>query len=276
MKYKLICIDMDGTLLNSNNEVSADNINALKKANEMGIHIIITTGRIFASAKYYSTLIGIDAPIITANGASIKDKGDGHVIYSNPIPTHILIEVAKILKSHNLKANFTTSNTIFTSYEIPETHTYKIMNKIVPDDLKVNFITFNNITDGFSKFEGDVLKCFVGEDINLEGLANARKEITDRFSEDLHIVSSGENNFEIMQTLSSKGNAAKRLSEKLGINKDEVICIGDSENDLSMIQFAGASVAMGNAMELLKSEADYITETNNNSGVARAIEHFCF
>ena len=276
MKYKLICIDMDGTLLNTDNEVSDDNIKALKKATEMGIHIAITTGRIYASAKYYSGIVGIDAPIITANGASIKDSGDGNVIYNNPIPSDILIGCAEILKKHNLKANFTTGDTIFTSYEIPETHSYKITNKIVPNEFKVNFLVFDNINDGISKFEGKILKCFVGEDSNLDGFRNARKEITKTFGDFLHIVSSGVNNFEIMQKDSSKGNAAKRLAERLGITKDEVICIGDSENDLSMIQFAGLGVAMGNAMNLLKSEADFITETNNNSGVAKAIEKFCF
>lgn len=276
MKYKLICIDMDGTLLNTDDEVSADNINALKKASDMGIHIAITTGRIYASAKYYSQIVGIDAPVITANGASIKDSGNGAVIYKNPVPSDILIGIAKIIKKHDLKVNFTTGNAIFTSYEIPETHTYKVTNKIVDEEFKVNFFVFDNIEDGILKFEGEVLKCFVGEDFNLDGLKNARKEITETFGEDLHIVSSGENNFEIMQKDSSKGNAASRLAEKLGICRDKVMCIGDSENDLSMIQFAGLGVAMGNAMELLKSEADFITETNNNSGVARAIEKFCF
>lgn len=276
MKYKLICIDMDGTLLSNDHKVSDYNAEAIRKASEIGIHIAITTGRIYASAKYYSQIIGIDAPIITANGASIKDSGDGAVIYNNPIPTNVLIGFANILKKHNLKANFTTGDTIFTTYEIPETHTYKISNKIVSDDLKVNFLTFDNIEDGFSKFEGEVLKCFVGEDIKLDDLKNARNEITKEFGNDLHIVSSGPNNFEIMQKDSSKGNAAKKLAKVLGINQDEVMCIGDSENDLSMIKFAGLGVAMGNSMELLKESANYITETNDNSGVARAIEKFCF
>lgn len=276
MKYKLICIDMDGTLLNTNDEVSVDNINALKKASEMGLHIAITTGRIYASAKYYSKIIGIDAPIITANGASIKDSGHGDVIYNNPIPSDLLIGCAEILKKYNLKANFTTGDTIFTSYEIPETHSYKLTNKIVPDEFKVNFLVFDDIKDGISKFEGSVLKCYVFEDVNLDAFKNARKEINETFGDSLHIVSSGVNNFEVMQKNSSKGNAAKRLADRLGITKDEVMCIGDSENDLSMIQFAGLGVAMGNAMDLLKCEADYITETNNNSGVARAIEKFCF
>lgn len=272
MKYKLICIDMDGTLLSTDHKVSDYNINAIKKADKMGIHIAITTGRIYASAKYYSQIIGIDAPIITANGASIKSSGKGEVIYNNPIPSNILIGFANILNKHNLKANFTTGDTIFTSYEVPETHTYKIMNKTVSDDLKVNFLTFDNIEDGIAKFEGKVLKCFIGENIKLDSLKSARNEITEAFGDSLHIVSSGPNNFEIMQKDSSKGNAAKKLADMLGIAQSEVMCIGDSENDLSMIQFAGLGVAMGNAMELLKSEADYITDTNDNSGVGKVIE----
>ncbi|MGL5087035.1 MAG: Cof-type HAD-IIB family hydrolase [Clostridium sp.] len=276
MKYKLICIDMDGTLLDNNHEVSADNIKALKKASELGINIAITTGRIYASAKYYSNLIGINAHIITANGASIVDNINGDTVYTNTIPSDILSGVANIVAKYNLKINFTTSDTIFTAYEVPETHLYKIMNKSVSDDLKVKFITFDNIHKGISKFDGNVLKCIIIEDTDIESLKLARAEITESFGDFLHIVSSGPNNVEIMQKESSKGNAAKKLSEKFGLTKDEVMCIGDSENDLSMIQFAGLGVAMDNSMDILKSDANYITKSNNESGVAFAIEKFCF
>lgn len=275
MKYKLICIDMDGTLLNDDHEVSLDNIIALNKATDAGIKIAITTGRIYASAKYYSNLIGINAHIITANGASIRHNIDGSISYTNTIPSNILSGIANIVSKYNLKINFTTSDTIFTTYEVPETHLYKIMNKNVSDDLKVNFITFENIEYGILKFDGTVLKCIIIEDTDLVALKLARDEITEAFGEHLHIVSSGTNNVEIMQKESSKGNAVKRLAESFGITKDEVMCIGDSENDLSMIQFAGIGVAMGNSMDILKNDADYITETNNNSGVAKAIEKFC-
>lgn len=276
MKYKLICIDMDGTLLDSNHEVSANNIVALKRVIEDGVHIAITTGRIYASAKYYSNLIGINAHIITANGASIRDNIDGSVVYTNTIPSKILSGIAKIVSKYNLKINFTTSDTIFTAYEVPETHLYKIMNKSVSEDLKVKFLTFDNIEEGISRFDGNVLKCIIIEDTNLEALKLARAEINAAFGNELHIVSSGINNVEIMQKESSKGNAVKRLSEKFGLTKDEVMCIGDSENDLSMIQFAGLGVAMDNSMDILKEHADYITKSNDECGVGFAIDKFCF
>ena len=90
------------------------------------------------------------------------------------------------------------------------------------------------------------------------------------------VVSSGPNNFEVMKKGTSKGNAVKELALSLNIKRDEIICLGDNENDLSMIKYAGLGIAMGNACELLKKEADYITDTNINSGVAKAIKKWCF
>ena len=92
--------------------------------------------------------------------------------------------------------------------------------------------------------------------------------------EDLEVVSSSPNNFEVMNKGTSKGRAVKVLADILNINREEIMCLGDSENDLSMIEFAGLGVAMGNAEEFLKEKADYITDTNENDGVAKAIEKF--
>jgi hypothetical protein len=88
------------------------------------------------------------------------------------------------------------------------------------------------------------------------------------------VVSSYSNNFEVMSKGISKGNAVSILSDMLGIERENVMCIGDSENDLSMIKFAGLGVAMGNAAECIKENADYITDINNEDGVAKAIEKF--
>lgn len=92
---KLICIDMDGTLLNSKHEISERNKEALKKANSLGVKIAITTGRLFCSARYYADLIGIDSPVIGSNGAYIKHKYDDIAILENPIPKNIAIEIYK-------------------------------------------------------------------------------------------------------------------------------------------------------------------------------------
>lgn len=271
MKYKLICIDMDGTLLNNKHEVTDENKEAIKKASQMGIKIAITTGRIFCSAKHYSDIIGISTPIIASNGAYIREKDRDEVIYSNTIPNDLVIEIYNIIHKHGLKLSFNTCNTLISSYEIPENHAYRVMNKVVPDDNKVTFVVYKSIDDILPKYENQILKGIVIEKDNTEALFKAKEELKEKFGDKLHVVSSDLYNIEIMLDTSTKGNAVKTLAEKFGFTSDEVICIGDSENDISMLKYAGMGVAMGNALDIVKEIADYVTEDNENSGVGKAI-----
>lgn len=271
MKYKLICIDMDGTLLNNKHEVTDENKEAIKKANEMGVKIAITTGRIFCSAKYYSDIIGVSTPIIASNGAYIREKDKDEVIYSNTIPNDLILKIYNTVHKHGLKLSFNTCNTLISSYELPENHAYKLMNKIVAKENKVNFIVYKNMDDILPKYENQILKGIVIEKEDTETLFKAKEELKAKYGKELHIVSSDPYNFEIMLNSSTKGNAVKILAEKFGFTSDEVICIGDSENDISMIKYAGMGVAMGNALDIVKDVADYITEDNEHSGVGKAI-----
>ena len=274
-RIKLICIDMDGTLLNSNHEVSEENKLTLQKAFESGIKIAICTGRLFMSARYYSDLIGItNTPVIASNGAYIKNGYTDEAIYENPMPKDLVLEIYSVIKRYGLKVNFNSWNSLLRIDEAPEDHTYVMMNKEVSQDKKINFIINENLEEAINNFDGEILKGIVIEKENTETLWKAKSELKEIYGDRLHIVSSGNDNFEIMLGSTSKGNAVSVLTKSLNINPSEVMCIGDSENDLSMITFAGLGVAMGNGLDMVKEAADYITDTNDNSGVAKAIEKF--
>lgn len=273
---KLICIDMDGTLLSGNHEVSTRNKEALKKAKELGVNIAITTGRLFCSARYYSDLIGINTAVIASNGAYMKTNYEDEAVLESPLPNETVLQVYNIVKKHGLSANFNSWNTLIREHEVPKTHVYYIMNEYLPDDRKVKFlIDTKDFANTLKKFKGNVLKGIVIEDRdNKDNLWAAKNELKDVFGDTLHVVSSGNNNFEVMNGTTSKGKAVAYLAETLNIKPAEVMCIGDSENDLSMINYAGIGVSMGNGLELVRDAADYITDTNNNDGVAKAIEKF--
>lgn len=274
-KIKLICIDMDGTLLNSNHEVTEENKVTLQKAFAKGIKIAICTGRLFMSARYYSDLIGItNTPVIASNGAYIKNGYTDKAIYENPMTKDLVLEIYNILKKYNLDVNFNSWNTLLRADKEPEDHAYAIMNKSVPSDKKINFIINENLEEAIKSFDGDILKGIIIEKENLDILWKAKEELKEIYGDKLHIVSSGKNNFEVMLGSTSKGNAVNFLAKSLNIEPSEVMCIGDSENDLSMIKFAGVGVAMGNGLDIVKEAADYITDTNDNSGVAKAIQKF--
>lgn len=274
-KIKLICIDMDGTLLNSNHEISERNKEALRQAKKLGVNIAITTGRLFGSARYYSNLIGIEnTPVIASNGAYIKTNYEDIPILENSIPKEIAIEIYKIIKKHNLKINFNSWDTLMREDEVPDDHAYTIMNKQLPEDKKVKFIINSNFISAIENFDGKILKGIVIERENLDNLWAAKDELKEIFGDKLHVVSSGTDNIEIMIGTTSKGNAVAHLADILNVNAEEVMCIGDSENDISMLKFAGIGVAMGNGLQMVKDIADYITDTNDNDGVSKAVEKF--
>ncbi|NLZ34795.1 MAG: HAD family phosphatase [Clostridiales bacterium] len=274
-KIKLICIDMDGTLLNSKHEVSDENKKAIKKAHDRGVNIALCTGRMFLSAKYYADLIGINTPIIASNGAFIKNGYNDKAIYENPLPKDIAIEIYKIAKKYGLTIQFNSWNVLFMETPASEEHAYVVMNRDLPEEKRVKFIINEKLDEAIQNYEGNILKAGVIEKAaNKDKLWTAKEEIKDIFRDKLHVVSSGDNNFEITVGSVSKGNAAAYLANMLNIPQEEVMCIGDSENDLSMIKYAGIGVAMGNGLDIVKEAADFITDTNDNSGVGKAIKHF--
>ncbi|OJT75988.1 hydrolase, partial [Clostridioides difficile] len=118
------------------------------------------------------------------------------------------------------------------------------------------------------KADNEILKCILFSE-NVDSLREAKEEF--KKQEDLEVVSSGKINFEVMSKGTSKGIAVKKFCDILGIDSEEVICIGDNENDISMIKFAGLGIAMGNATDEVKSMADFVTDTNVNDGVAKAL-----
>lgn len=273
---KLICIDMDGTLLNNNHEVTSENKTAILKAYSKGVNIALCTGRIFLSARYYSDLLGIDTAVIASNGAFIKKGYDDEPIFENTMPKDLALEIYNIVKKHGLKINFNSWDTLIREEEVPEEHTYFVMNRTLPKERQVKFIVEKDLVSLINKFEGNILKGIVSDKDNLKALFECKEELKSTFGERLHVVSSGHDNFEVMAGSTSKGNAVKHLAEILNIDREDIMCIGDSENDLSMLEFAGVSVAMGNGMNLVKEAATFITDTNENSGVAKAIEKFIF
>lgn len=271
MSYKLICIDMDGTLLDDKKEISSKNLNALKNASEKGVKIAVCTGRLFASARYYAELIGVKAPVIASNGAYIREKDRDDVIYELSIGVDKCKKLQNILNKYNFNVYYNEHDSVITKNGFFEGNTYAVMNKNLSDKNKIKLITVEDI-DKVIEDEGDnILKCICISD-DYESLAKAKDEISKTGY--FEVVSSNKDNIEIMIKGVSKGRAVKVLADFYNILPTEVICIGDNENDFSMIEFAGLGVAMGNATDHVKEIANYIADTNNNHGVAKVIEKF--
>lgn len=262
---------MDGTLLNDEKKISDRTVKAVKAAVEKGVKFVITTGRLFTSANYYAEFLGIKVPIISANGAYIREKDKNEVIYKSVLGAGNSREILAILRKYNICPNFHTTDTIFTDSVNRSVDLYVKFNKFTTENNRINIEVVKEWDEVFSKNEDNILKCIAIDD-NLENVRAAKEEMLKL--PDIEVVSSYYNNFEVMGKGTSKGRAVEILAGYYNISREEIICIGDNENDLSMIEYAGLGVAMGNSEEDVLKAADYVTDTNNNDGVAKVIEKF--
>ncbi|SHH28933.1 Cof-type HAD-IIB family hydrolase [Clostridium grantii] len=270
MKYKLICIDMDGTLLNDDKVISEENKLVLKEAHDKGVHISVCTGRLFTSARNFSEMIGVKTPIIASNGAYIREKDEEKVIYKKILPKETCRKIYEIMRNFDVYKFFNTFDIVASEGDFPDWYTYTRFNEGLSEEQKVKLEVYSDFDD-FIESQDEMLK-FVAVSKDIEELNKARKALS--VLDDIEIVSSAPLNFEINAKGVSKGDAAEQLAKIYGLDRNEVICIGDSGNDLSMIKYAGLGIAMGNAEDGIKLNADYITDTNNNDGVAKAIRKF--
>lgn len=275
MTYKMVCIDMDGTLLGKGKKISEENKKAIKKVHEKGIEIVVSTGRIYNNAEYYSRILGVDSPVIAANGAIVRDKINNKVIYENPINNDKCSKLIDLLFEMKMFFHFYTKDEIYSNGLVTDLATKIYMKKQRGyDELKIKYHVIKNKKewkDIFKNNNNEINKC-------IAMTLNPKKMI--KFKEKLKTIKgivyfgSGLRSVEINNAGVSKGNAVKALAEYYGIKREEIVAIGDNENDLSMIEYAGVGVAMGNAIDSLKDIADYITSSNKENGVAKALEKF--
>lgn len=274
MKYKLVCTDMDGTLLNSKKKISEETKEVLKKAHDKGVHIVVTTGRIYNNAAYYSNLIGVKSAVIAANGAFIREKDKEEAIYKETLTEEQCRLVLGVLLKHKLVPHFHTYKEVYLGSKFHKFVSYLAVARKLPKDMPVisRYVAgkdeWHNV---FKEMDGNLVKAIVFHP-DVKRINRAKEELMK--IPNLEIASSGKLNIEINAKGVCKGQAVEVLAKYYGIKREEVICIGDNENDISMIEYAGLGVAMGNAIESVKLKADYITDTNNNDGVAKVIEKF--
>lgn len=271
---RIIALDLDGTLLNTVKEVTPENIAALTKAAEAGIHIVPTTGRFFNGMPEVIRNLPFIRYAITVNGAEVADHSTGEVIFRSEIPLERALELMRYLDqlpviydcyqdnagwiSEHLKAKIDT--TVKDPHFRNMLHTLR---KPVPE-LKA-FVTEQG---------KDVQKIqfFIPtQELRLELLERLPKEFPD-----LAVSSSVSENIEINAADATKGNGLLALANYLGVSREGTMAFGDGLNDLSMIRAAGIGIAMGNACAEAKEAANYITLSCDEHGVAYGIEKFCF
>ncbi|MBS4537790.1 HAD family phosphatase [Clostridium sp. D2Q-11] len=271
MKYKLIAIDMDGTLLDNEGKVSEENRKAIKMATDKGIQVVISTGRIFTSAIYFAKFVGVITPIIACNGAYVSEYHRENVLLHHPINKEDVQKIIEVFEKNNLYYHFYDNEIFYTKDLDYNSLKYYEWNEKQKEENKIHIEIINNPIEFVHNNDIKIYK-FVVMDKDIEKIMRVRKELS--LNENIEIVSSWHSSLDIMYKGVSKGKALKELCNIYDIKREEVIAIGDNENDLSMLEFAGTSVAMENGIDLVKEYATFVTDTNDNDGVAKAIKKY--
>lgn len=273
MDIRLIALDLDGTLLNSKKNLSDANRQTLSLCAQKGIAVVPCTGR---------TVSGIPAEVkaipgvryaITTNGAVIEDMEEKKAIDARMLSWELALELLRFVDSYHVMYDPYIDRRGITEprffEHLPEYCLSPELQEMVRQtrDLYPNIIEFVET----SHKPVEKINLFFPD---MEERAKLRAELEKR--DDILVTSSIYNNLEINDPGATKGAALLRLASHLGIKKEQTMAIGDGENDFSMIRKAGIGVAMGNGQEELLAAADYVTCTNDEDGVAAAINRFVF
>ncbi|MDA9556883.1 Cof-type HAD-IIB family hydrolase [Vibrio sp.] len=264
--YKLIALDMDGTLLNSNKEISTRTKEAIAAAREKGKKVVLASGRPLQGmqAKLDELRItGQDEFVLFYNGSMVKELGSGEIIHQKIIDGKAAKLVADLAKKLGLYVHaFSPEYGLITPENNPYTKIEAQINTVA-----INIKDFSTLTDD----EPIIKAMIVGAP---EDITKAATLIPKEFHESYTVVQSAPIFLEFLNPNSHKGVGIEAIVKHLGYDASEVIAMGDAGNDNHMIQYAGLGVAMANAMEETKAIADLITDSNDDDGVAKIIEEY--
>lgn len=262
--FKMVCLDIDGTLLNSNHEITEkvkSTINIV--ANEKKIPVILVSARMPNGITFLQKELGIEEPIICYSGALILDK-DSNVLAKEFIDVPNLEEIYKLTSKNNIHMSLYKDNEWYIEELDYWAKQESEITNIIP-----NVTNFNGLIEQWKK-EGSgpskILCMSNPEEINF-----LKENIK---GSDLNIYPSKPTYLEIMPTTASKTSAINILQKKFNVDKSEIIAMGDNYNDIDMLEYAGLGIAMGNAPEEVKGHANDITLTNDEDGVAEALKKY--
>ncbi|WP_223067633.1 Cof-type HAD-IIB family hydrolase [Paenibacillus caui] len=242
MKYRLLALDMDGTLLTDNHQISSETAKWIRKAAEAGVHVCLSTGRSYDEAAPFGEELGLDTPMITVNGSEVWKNP--HELYHRELLGQELI--AQMYRLSRDKKVWFWAYSVEGLYNEHNWYDGAIQEK---QWLKFGY----NVSD--DQLRHEVLM----ELQNIGGL-----EITNSTPWNIEVNPQGIN----------KASGIRTVCGLLGIDMSETVAVGDSLNDLAAIQAAGLGVAMENAQLAVKENADYVTSSNNDDGIAEVIRKF--
>ena len=287
--YKLVAVDLDGTMLDSYGQVTENTKTVIQKTIEKATDIIIASGRPIDSIKTIAKEIGSNKYFIAGNGALIYDIQKNEVLYEKYMKKEKVLEIIKICEENSIAYNVYTDKTILATslkynvlyyhkenlkkQEEKRTHINIVENmyEYIQKMKEEKFLKITICDDSKTVFQSIIRKLEKIKDIEILDVSHMSRKVIEQGTEEIPIEYYYT---EISSKDVDKWCAIEFLIEKLNIEKEDVIAIGDNVNDKKMIEEAGLGIAMGQSMPQLKEIADYVTSSNTEEGVAKAIEKF--
>ncbi|MFR8104346.1 MAG: Cof-type HAD-IIB family hydrolase [Clostridia bacterium] len=287
--YKLVAIDLDGTLLNSNGEVSIENKKAIEEAMRRSVKIVIASGRVTSSVENIAKEIGTSKYIISGNGSLVYDTEQKEILYNKYIKKEKILEIIQICEENSIYYSIYTEDAILTkslNYSVLVYHKENskkaeekktIINIVkdcyqyVKESKKNNFLKITICDDNPIIFQGIMRKLKSISDIDVLEVAHMSRKTIKSGTEEIPVEYYYT---EITSKNVDKWYAIEFLMQKLKIQKEDVMAIGDNINDKKMIEEAGLGIAMGGSTPQLTEIANMVVSDNNSNGVAEAITRY--
>jgi len=260
----LLALDLDGTLLNSDHSVSSRNNHVLAKASEQGVYVVLVSGRMHRSILPISNQIGLKNPIISYNGGMVKHATTGKLYNHTPVPAKSARKIIDFVDQENLHLNFCLDDELYVRVKNKWSDLYEFRTGVVATPVE-NFL----LLDGREPTKVQILD----EPERIDQLFPVVQEM---FGQDLYVTKTQVEYIEFMNLQATKGQALTELADQLKIPILNTVAFGDGYNDKSMMEVAGFSIAMANAVDEIKAISDHVTTSNDDDGIAVAVEKMLF
>ncbi len=288
--YKLVAIDLDGTMLNSYGMVTENTKQVIKNTINKGTEVIIASGRPIDSIKTIAKEIGSENYFIAGNGALIYDIKKDEIIYEKFMNKQKVLEIIKICEENSISYNIYTEKTIIAKGLKYNVLYYYKENLKKEENKKTNITIVEDVYEYIKNLENEkflkitvcdetksvfnsiIRKLRTVEDIDVLDVLHMSRKMIKQGTEDVPIEYYYT---EISLKDVDKWKAIEYLANKMNISKDEIIAIGDNINDKEMIENAKVGIAMGQSTPVITEIADFVTLNNNEDGVAKALEKYC-
>ncbi len=258
--YRLLAIDLDGTLLSPQRLITPRTYHALTQAVNNGMKLVIATGQTLNVLRAVCSELPLHVPQIIYNGAIIADIAAGTILREQLIPQEHILPTLALLHQAGFYRAYHTHEHVYADQNTPNARDW--YRPPVPPALEV--------TDVASIYPQPCIKLVgIGDENTLRA---KRQELERLLAGQLYVTQASRDLLEFLHPAVSKGNALKFLAQELAITPEEIVAFGDHHNDIGMLQFAGLGIAMGNAHDEVKAVADYVTMRNSEDGVAVALE----